>query len=677
MIHPANPLFLRVIHTAGKRRRDLIIRSVYLGLLIAIVLVSLVNLGGTSLDKLAGASARLFMQMSYLQLGLIALLAPLFTAGAITQEKDAQTYDVLLTTPMTNSQIVLGSLFSRLFFVLALLISGIPIFAITLIFGGVAVHSIVMSFAIAAATACVTGSLALAVATFRFGNRRPIFGFYLSLVVYLLGLWLLDSLPLFHITLLDGTISNTSWLTGLNPFLSLRVIFNNPQAMPPNLAQLPQSLRGWPMNWYWTSPASFYIALMFLLSGVMVIPSTLFLRRLAQSSLSLRTWFLVRLHLSKGHLTRRPRSVWNNPVAWRQARTKSSAARGALIRYIFMSAAFAAAVALLVLYADIQTPARYVLRSSWDPQHNTLMLIEAGQSLPYLVDPHAPVTINGHPATLGDIRGQLAVKQAAITSDHLFSIDLIDPPRALDQQQTRKLLLILVSVELAAILLTVTNAAASTVTREKEDGSLDLLLATPMTSRYYIWGKLRGLVVFALPMIAVPIASVLLFIVYDFFNSGGGASETWTVFPEALLALPPMFIVSAALAAMLGMHMSLVCRKTVAAVMSSAAIVAGACGTMAWIGFEITTSASSSAANISCAIASFSPFTLPMLLIDPYSTAVSAFDPASASTADMKMTRLVILLFALIASGVYSAIVLGMYHSMVKNFDMTIRRQAR
>ena len=49
------------------------------------------------LGELAKVSAKIFLQMSYLQLGLVALLAPIFTAGAITQEKDSQTYDILLS----------------------------------------------------------------------------------------------------------------------------------------------------------------------------------------------------------------------------------------------------------------------------------------------------------------------------------------------------------------------------------------------------------------------------------------------------------------------------------------------------------------------------------------------------------------------------------------------------
>src|SRR5688572_8081505 len=222
---PANPILLRVVEAAGKRRRDLFVRCGYLALLILVVIFALISSGasvsGGSLGELAKTSATIFRQMSYLQLGLVALLAPIFTAGAITQEKDSQTYDILLSTPLSNGQIVLGSLLSRLFFVVALLVSGIPIFSITQIFGGVAISSIVKSFGIAAATAFVTGALAMAIAVFKVGTRRTIFSFYLFIVIYLVGGVLLDRLAFFRFTLVDGTPSTTSWLTGINPFLAL------------------------------------------------------------------------------------------------------------------------------------------------------------------------------------------------------------------------------------------------------------------------------------------------------------------------------------------------------------------------------------------------------------------------------------------------------------------------
>ncbi|MBV8779955.1 MAG: ABC transporter permease, partial [Phycisphaerae bacterium] len=197
---PANPILRRVVEAAGKRKRDLFIRCGYLGLLVILVCLSLASSdsAGGSLAALATASRAIFRQMSVLQLTLVALLAPVLTAGAITQEKDSQTYDILLTTPLTNAQIVLGTLMSRLFFIIALLISGIPVFAVTQIFGGVAISSIVLSFAIAAATACVTGALAMAIATFKVGTRRTIFSFYMFIVVYLVGVALLDRMDFFH-----------------------------------------------------------------------------------------------------------------------------------------------------------------------------------------------------------------------------------------------------------------------------------------------------------------------------------------------------------------------------------------------------------------------------------------------------------------------------------------------
>src|SRR5258708_39483937 len=86
---PANPILLRVVETGGKRKRDLFIRCGYLGLLVLVVLFALVNsstsVTGTNLSDLTKTSSKIFSQMSYLQLSLGALLAPIFTAGAISQ----------------------------------------------------------------------------------------------------------------------------------------------------------------------------------------------------------------------------------------------------------------------------------------------------------------------------------------------------------------------------------------------------------------------------------------------------------------------------------------------------------------------------------------------------------------------------------------------------------------
>ncbi len=520
---PANPILLRVVETGGKRKRDLFIRCGYLGLLVVFVIVLLMSSGGSvanaSLDELAQTSGMIFQRMSYLQLALVALLAPIFTAGAITQEKDSQTYDILLATPLSNGQIVLGSLMSRLFFVVALLLSGIPIFSITQIFGGVSIASIAKSFGIAAATAFVTGSLAMAIAVFKVGTRRTIFSFYLFVVLYLVGLYLLDQLPYFHLpgrAVERDPTSHISWFTGLHPFLALRTIFNDPAYVPPYLTDLPAHLQSWPLRWYLTNPAGFYISFMFALSLVLVTPSIVVLRRIAQSTTSLKTHLLQRLKISTGDRTRKPRNVWANPIAWREAKTKASAARASILRYGFMAAGLAGAVVLLVMYAtEVPSPDAKGSVGPGSFRGNVLTIAKTGAMAEHYnvnpstkvelqtYSPNNPSTMNSggwetRPFSLEAVRGPMEVwnyngtRGGKGAGAQLMSVTLRPVSRRLGAGEVRTFLLGAAIVEFAVILLIVTNAAASTVTREKEDGTLDILLATPITSRYYIWASSAG-----------------------------------------------------------------------------------------------------------------------------------------------------------------------------------------
>jgi hypothetical protein len=65
------------------------------------------------------------------------------------------------------------------------------------------------------------------------------------------------------------------------------------------------------------------------------------------------------------------------------------------------------------------------------------------------------------------------------------------------------------------------------------------------------------------------------------------------------------------------------------------------------------------------------------LLVDPRAVASDQFGFATANTADITGARMLIFFFGWAATGAYTLIVWGMYKSMVKNFDMTIRKQSR
>ena len=772
---PANPILLRVVESGGKRRRDLFIRCIYLGLLVGLVLFAILFSGNdtssTDLSALAKTSSKIFQQMSYLQLGLVALLAPIFTAGAITQEKDSQTYDILLATPLTNGQIILGSLMSRLFFIVALLVSGIPIFSITQIFGGVAIRSIVLSFGIATATAFMTGALAMAIATFKVGTRRTIFSFYLFIVAYLGSMIVLDTFSQFHPIIGvdprtgDAIAAKTSWFTGFNPFLALRTLFNDPRYVPPNFESLPEGLRRWPIGWLLSNPASFYVSFMFLMSFLLVMPSIVLLRRMAQATITEKplhrlimggvAGVLVLIALLAGGSSgiyiagvlaivafgfllpwirdpswvpilnraestdaasattagskpvgrrprsRKPRTVWSNPIAWREAKTKASAARASLLRYGFIFAGLVGAVILVYRFSRVNVPQLAVSPNDFNP---SLMQLTIGTET-YRVPTFDSANPNDYPIqrevedtsnpgqmkfesfALTDMKTQMEVIPNSLTFDRLAlgrtartitRLQLRPVSRMLEANDARKYLLGLTIIEFAVILLIVTNAAASTVTREKEDGTLDLLLSSPITSRYYIWGKLRGLVSFVLPLVAVPVASALIFVVYDLArlsSSAGDPDFKWIVFPEAVVLLPGMLIIVSAFAAILGMQMSLRCRTTVMAVMSSVGIVVGICAAMGWCGYGLLSNGSSNS-GIAVGIGSFSPFTLMQMMINPYGSG-KAFTPTMGDEDPVTSNRLIIVVCSLIAIAGYTAIVWSMYQSMVKNFDMTIRRQSR
>ena len=682
---PANPILRRVVESAGKRKRDVLIRCGYLGLLVLLVCLSLLSAsnGIGSLESLAKASRDIFKSLSVLQLGLVALLAPVLTAGAITQEKDSQTYDILLATPLTNAQIVVGTLASRLFFIIALLVSGIPVFAVTQIFGGVAIDSIVRSFGIAAATAIVTGALAMAIATFKVGTRRTIFSFYLFIAVYIIGGYLLDPWSALHPKLtVAGTVTSaqTSWITGIHPFLALQTLSDRSYT-PPKISELPPGLRTWPVSTWLTDPTSFYIDGMLLLSVLLVLPSMVLLRRMAQSTLSPRAWILQKMHIKHADQTKKPRYVWANPIAWREAKTKASAARAVVLRYGFTAIGLGSAIVLVVLYASpAAQPAQAITDSSYNSALNTLFI--HGDTT-YGVAPEARFYLDDKEVNQQILHGNYAVKSSASRlingTKMLTQVNLSPIPHRMNGPQVRQLLLGLTVLEFSVILLIVTNAAASAVTREKEDGSLDLLLSTPITSRYYLWGKLRGLVSFVLPLVAVPVGSVLIFVVYDICRLIGGAGATgelfeWIAFPESLVLLPTMIVIVIAFASIVGIQMSLRCRTTVGAVMSSVAIVLGICGLL--IGCGSASLSTHGGGDVpSLIVPSFSPFTMISLLIDPYRYDLTTY--GSGTGDDVISARITVTICALIAIAVYAMIVWGMYNSMVKNFDMTIRRQQR
>ncbi len=668
---PANPILLRVVAMAGRRRRDLIFRTGYLAVLILAVSITIIGsqTSGGDLAALAKISGRLLVNISWLQLALVALLAPVFMAGAISEQRNAQSLDLLLASPLTNEQIVLGGYLSRLFFVLTLLLSGIPIFSITQIFGGVAISDILNVLWICAATAVVCGGLAIFMATINLAPRSALFSFYLLIALYLVGGVLLDQSSAMAVagepTLLHPQ-TRISWLTGINPFLAMRVVLHDPLYRPPTAAALGD--KGWLVRWYLGSPQTFYPVFMVLVSALLLIPSVLTLRRWAQSTWSLRGWILRRLRLRPGVARRKPRSVWHNPIAWREARTRGGSAGSLAGRFGFAAIGLVLTIWVLRGYHCTLPMSRWVDRFSYDAATDSITINSDKGIENFLVSPHTTISLDNRPIAAEKLTNPYQVLETTVPParrNELATLKLSSQPRQFSATEAGSILALFTQAELALVLLLVANTAASAVTREKEDGTLDLLLATPITSRYYIWGKLRGLVSQAAPLMGVPVAGLLIFLGYDVLAHLGGQSGPWVVHPEALVLLPLLLVATAAATAMIGMSLSLRCRKTVVAVMATIGLLVGALIILGFFGNLMLWAPGAN--DTQRFFAAFSPFALVQLL----------FIQPAGGTGEHFSRRMFVIVGALVANALILAGVWLLYRSMVHNFDMTIRRQSR
>ncbi|MBY0263149.1 MAG: ABC transporter permease, partial [Phycisphaerales bacterium] len=268
---PSNPIAVRLVQGGSRRRRHLYIRAVYLGALILTLLYMLLyNAGGGTLTyrAMAGAASGAFQFVAYLQIALICLLAPVFMAGAIAQEANPKTWDILLTTPMSASEIVLGNLLGRLFFIIALLLASLPLFALTQYFGGVPGSSIFGSYAIAACAALLVGALAIALSVSRLVGKRAVFAFYIGVVSYLAITWAIDKF-----TRVGGGTVGVSYMTSINPFLALEALLN-----PSQYPRAPEGSQRGAAAWFLEKPVTTWCLLSGGLSVVLMLASTITVR---------------------------------------------------------------------------------------------------------------------------------------------------------------------------------------------------------------------------------------------------------------------------------------------------------------------------------------------------------------------------------------------------------------
>ena len=95
------------------------------------------------------------------QLFFVTLLAPAFTAGIITGEREKQTYDLLMTTLLRPRSIILGKLGAALAWLLLLVLAVVPVASLSFILGGVAPEELILSLVVILAATFWYGAIGL------------------------------------------------------------------------------------------------------------------------------------------------------------------------------------------------------------------------------------------------------------------------------------------------------------------------------------------------------------------------------------------------------------------------------------------------------------------------------------------------------------------------------------
>jgi ABC-2 type transport system permease protein len=150
-------------------RRAFIIVTLYLGLLggFAWMVATLIaqgystGFGGSSAFASAAVGQGIFAALLMLETLQVAFLAPSSTAGAISLEREKQTLDLLVTTPITTVAIVFGKLLSTLVYVFLLIAASVPLMAMVFVYGGVSPEDVLKGYIVLIATAIGLGSFGL------------------------------------------------------------------------------------------------------------------------------------------------------------------------------------------------------------------------------------------------------------------------------------------------------------------------------------------------------------------------------------------------------------------------------------------------------------------------------------------------------------------------------------
>lgn len=254
----SNPILVKEMRSRMRGMRAFLVLTGYVLVLSSIIgLIYLVFTANVPAAMVNSAGAVLTPVLIYVQMGLICLLAPTFSASAISSEREQQTFDLLVVSLARPWTIVLGKVGAALSYLLLTLFGSLPLIALTYSLGGVALRDIAIAYLVMLVAGLTYCSLSFLWSTL---IRRGVLAQLTSLITVIFLVAAMPALALFFTALANNFSGNPSQTFINIVFLMLRT---NPFAAIASLIPgFPAPSNVWlPSVPIWASQVVFYLLL--------------------------------------------------------------------------------------------------------------------------------------------------------------------------------------------------------------------------------------------------------------------------------------------------------------------------------------------------------------------------------------------------------------------------------
>jgi ABC-2 type transport system permease protein len=217
----SNPILIKEMRTRMRGKRAFLVLTGYivtLSLIIGLIYIVLHKNAPTTLVNQAGSV--LTPVLIYVQMGLICLIAPTFSASAISSEREQQTFDLLIASLARPSTILFGKVGAALSYLFLTLFGSLPLIALTYSLGGVALRDIAIAYLVMIVAGVTFCSMSFYWSTL---IRRGVLAQLSSLISVIFLVAAMPALALFFSALAAGSFNGPPSQAFLNiVFLLLR-----------------------------------------------------------------------------------------------------------------------------------------------------------------------------------------------------------------------------------------------------------------------------------------------------------------------------------------------------------------------------------------------------------------------------------------------------------------------